>query len=266
MTDCLLIDRADGIETWTLNRPDERNPVSSPDMIEALVAALGRADQDSDVRVVVLTGAGTAFSAGGNVKDMAGRHGMFAGSPAEVSNNYRRHIQRIPRAFDACEVPVVAAVNGPAIGAGCDLALMCDLRVASDNAFFAETFVDLGIIPGDGGAWFLPRLVGPSRAALMMLTGRRIPAPVALEWGLVDQVVPPDELLRAAHAIALEIAARPPSAVRLTKRLLRQAEAANLDTVLELSATLQSLSHHTQDHREALSAFSERRVGRYSGR
>jgi enoyl-CoA hydratase/carnithine racemase len=197
---------------------------------------------------------------------MAQRRGMFAGSPAELSSNYRRQIQLVPRAFDSCEVPLVAAVNGPAIGAGCDLALMCDIRVASEKAFFAETFVNLGMIPGDGGAWLLPRLVGPSRATLMMVTGRRVPADQALEWGLVDEVVQSGNLLPTAHGIAAEIAARPPQAVRLTKRLLRQAEASSLDSVLELSATLQALSHHTQDHLEALSAFAEQRPGRFLGR
>ena len=150
-TDALLRDRDGHVETWTLNRPDTRNPISEPDVVDALVAAVDEVNHDHEVRAVILTGAGSAFSSGGNVKHMRDREGMFGGTPAQLRQGYRHGIQRIPLALYRCEVPTIAAVNGQAIGAGCDLALMCDLRVASTRAVFAESFVKVGIIPGDGG-------------------------------------------------------------------------------------------------------------------
>ena len=262
----LLVERADHIETWTLNLPDSRNPISDPAIVDALCEQVALVNADHDVRAVVLTGAGSAFSAGGNVKDMVDRSGMFGGSPYELRDGYRGGIQRIPRALYHCEVPVVAAVNGPAVGAGCDLAVMCDLRVASSTAWFAESFVQLGIIPGDGGAWLLTKAIGPARAAEMALTGDRVKADQALEWGLVNQVVEPENLLDAAHALAARVAKNPPHSVRMAKKLLRESQHQSLESLLELSAAMQALAHHTQDHREALEAFGDKRPGEYTGR
>jgi enoyl-CoA hydratase/carnithine racemase len=267
MTDTpLLIDRTDHVETWTLNRPDSRNPISDQAMVEAICERVSVVNVDRDVRAVVLTGAGTAFSAGGNVKDMVDRNGMFGGSPYELRDGYRDGIQRIPRALYHCEVPVIAAVNGPAVGAGCDLAMMCDLRVASTRSFFAESFVQLGIIPGDGGAWLLTKAIGPARAAEMALTGDRVTPETALEWGMVNEVVEPDALLSAAHALAARVAKNPPHSVRMAKKLLRESQHQSLESLLELSAAMQALAHHTEDHREALAAFSQKRAGNYQGR
>lgn len=265
MSEAVLVERRGHVETWTLNRPEERNPISSADVVEALAGCVDRVNTDAGVRAVVLTGAGSAFSAGGNVKHMAERSGMFGGTPHEQREGYRYGIQQIPLAMYRCDVPVVAAVNGPAVGAGCDLALMCDLRIASERAFFAESFVKLGIIPGDGGAWFLPRLVGPARAAEMALTGDRVDAATALEWGLVSQVVPPEELLPAAHALAGRVAVNPPHAVRMAKKLLRESQQQSLAGLLELSAAMQALAHHTADHHEAVTAFVEKRPPEFTG-
>lgn len=262
----LLVERADHIETWTLNLPDARNPISDPAIVDAICDQVAAVNADHDVRAVVLTGAGSAFSAGGNVKDMVDRAGMFGGSPYELRDGYRQGIQRIPRALYHCEVPVVAAVNGPAVGAGCDLAVMCDLRVASTRAWFAESFVQLGIIPGDGGAWLLTRAIGPARAAEMALTGDRVTAEQAAEWGLVNRVVEPDALMDSARELAGRVAKNPPHAVRMAKRLLRESQHQSLESLLELSATMQALAHHTEDHREALAAFGEKRPGSYTGR
>jgi enoyl-CoA hydratase/carnithine racemase len=264
-SDGLLVERRGHVETWTLHRPDQRNPVSDPDVVDALVAAVERANTDPAVRAVVLTGAGSAFSAGGNVKDMAARRPPFDGPPATLRERYRHGIQRIPRAMYACDVPVVAAVNGPAIGAGCDLACMCDLRIASTEAVFAESFVRIGLVPGDGGAWLLQRVVGPARAAEMTLTGDPVDAATALEWGLVSRVVAPDELLPTAHALAERIAANPPQTVRLAKKLLREAAHQSLDSVLELSAAYQAISQRTADHDEALSGLLEKRPSTFTG-
>jgi enoyl-CoA hydratase/carnithine racemase len=263
--EAVLVETRGHVETWTLNRPDQRNPVSDPDVVDALVAHAERVGRDLSVRAVVLTGAGSAFSAGGNVKDMAARRPPFDGAPPALRESYRHGIQRIPRALAACDVPIVAAVNGPAIGAGCDLACMCDLRVASTDAVFAESFVTLGLVPGDGGAYLLQRVVGAARAAEMTLTGDPVDAATALEWGLVSRVVAPDALLPTAHALAERVAANPPVTVRLAKRLLREAAHQPLDSVLELSAAYQAISQRTADHEEALTGMLERRPTTYAG-
>ncbi|MDT0529231.1 crotonase/enoyl-CoA hydratase family protein [Micromonospora sp. DSM 115977] len=265
MDDPVLVERDGPVETWTINLPETRNPISGDDVIDALVARVDAVNADRAVRAVILTGAGSAFSAGGNVKDMADRVGLFGGAPHELRDGYRRGIQRIPRAMYACDVPLIAAVNGAAVGAGCDLALMCDLRIASERAFFAESFVKLGIIPGDGGAWLLPRAVGAARAAEMTLTGDRVDAATALEWGLVSRVVPHEELLAEARRLADRVAANPPHAVRMAKKLLREAQHQSLDSVLELSAAMQALAHQTRDHDEAVRAFLDRREPHFTG-
>lgn len=266
MSKPLLIERLDEhIALWTLNRPEQRNPISSDDMVAGLEGAVAQVCDDTSIRAVILTGAGTAFSSGGNVKDMRDKKGMFGGTPGQLRQAYRQGIQRITRAIYRCEVPIVAAVNGPAIGAGCDLALMCDLRIASRTARFAESFVKVGLIPGDGGAWLLPRIVGNARAAEMMLTGDAISADTALEWGLVSSVHESDDLLAAAQLLADRITANPPQVVRMTKQLLREAQHQTLDAALEYAAAMQSITHHMDDHLEAVNAMLERREPRFTG-
>lgn len=245
--------------------PDTRNPISHDAVVARLTTLVHNANNDPDIRVAILTGAGPAFSAGGDVTAMANRTGMFEGKPHEMFSAYRRGIQHLARTVYGCHVPIIAAINGPAIGAGCDLALMCDLRIASSTAFFAESFVKLGIIPGDGGAWLLPRAIGPARAAEMAFTGDRIDTDTAMRWGLVSRVVAPGDLMGEAIGLAKKIAANPPVSVRLTKRLLRESGRQDFDSFLELSAAMQAMSHHSDDHREALSAFMERRDGVYTG-
>ncbi|GAB3886136.1 crotonase/enoyl-CoA hydratase family protein [Kibdelosporangium lantanae] len=264
MTEPLLRSRDGAVETWTLNRPEQRNTISEPDMVTAIEDAVADVNTDLDVRVVILTGAGTAFSSGGNIKHMRDRADMFGGSPAELRDGYRHGIQRIPRALYHCEIPTIAAVNGPAIGAGCDLALMCDLRIAAPTAVFAESFVKVGLIPGDGGAWLLPRAIGAARAAQMAFTGDPIDAATALDWGLVSQVT--DDLLTEARQLAERIAVNPPHALRMTKRLLRESQHQTLESALELAATTQAAAHHTADHHEAVTAMLDRRAPRFTGR
>jgi enoyl-CoA hydratase/carnithine racemase len=147
-------------------------------------------------------------------------------------------------------VPTIAAVNGPAIGAGLDLACMCDIRVASTAATFAESFVTLGIIPGDGGAWLLQRVVGYAKAAELTFTGEVIRAEEALAIGLVSRVVQPEDLLATARDLAVRIARNPPHALRMAKRLMREAQTARFDSILELSAAFQAIAHHSTDNRE----------------
>ena len=259
MNDFLEVTRDGPVVTATINRPEQRNALSTFEDFSAIETFCAEMEADPTVRAIVLTGKGSAFSAGGNVKDMKAKTGLFAGSPMPLRNNYRGGIQRIPKALYELEIPVVAAVNGHAIGAGLDLACMCDIRVASEKALFAESFVKLGIIPGDGGAWLLPRIIGMSRASLMTLTGDTINAQKALEYGLVAEVLPPEEVLPRAQEIAASIAANPGHATRLAKRLLREGQDMKLGPLLELSAAYQALAHHTKDHEEAISAFLEKR-------
>lgn len=255
MSDFILTDVHNGVMTLTLNAPETRNALSTPAQWQALVDACERVERDDAIKAVVVTGAGSAFCAGGNVKDFRDRTGLAEGDPMQVRENYRRGIQRIPLALWQLDVPTIAAVNGPAVGAGCDLACMCDVRIAGRSARFAESFVKLGLIPGDGGAWWLQQALGYQRAAVMSLTGDMIDAGQALEWGLVLEVVDDAILLESAHALAARIAANPPGAVRMTKRLLRQAQTQRLDDVLQLAAAYQAITHNSSDHAEAVAAF-----------
>jgi enoyl-CoA hydratase/carnithine racemase len=250
----------------TLDDPATRNALSGEEIFGEFEQAVARINGDLGIRAAILTGAGTAFCSGGNVRNMREKKGMFGGTPQEIANHYRTGIQRIPRALFQLDVPLIAAVNGPAIGAGCDLACMCDIRLASQDAIFAESFVKVGIIPGDGGAWFLPRAIGYSRAAEMAFTGDPWNAQAALEAGLVSKVFPPDRLMAEALALADRIAVNPPQVVRWTKRLLRESLHAQLDTILELSANYQALAHHTSDHTEALAAMLEKRTPKFEGK
>lgn len=265
MTELVLTELVDGIATVTLNRPELRNPISDLDMVDALETRMKELDANPEVRVIILTGAGSAFSSGGNLKNMHAGGGLVDELPVRTRKNYKQGIQRLPLVSEQLEVPVIAAVNGPAIGAGCDLACMCDIRIAGESARFAESFVKLGIVPGDGGAWLLPRIVGFSKACEMSFTGDPIDAQEALACGLVSKVVPDAELLDHARALARRIAANPPHAVRLTKRLLREGRHVKLDTLLELSAAMQALAHATADYEEARTAFLEKRQPKFTG-
>jgi enoyl-CoA hydratase/carnithine racemase len=258
MSDFLLYERAGAVVTLTMNQPEVRNVLTGNTAVNELVDACARITADKSVKVVIITGAGPVFSAGGNVKDMR-RFFEDDIAPAAIREEYRQGIQRIPLALYNLDVATIAAVNGPAIGAGCDLACMCDIRIASDAATFAESFIRVGIVPGDGGAWLLPRAVGMSKAAEMSFTGDAIDAKEALACGLVSRVVAPEKLLDEANALAARIARNPGPTLRMTKRLLREGQHARLDSLLELSAGFQALAHKTPQHKEAVMAFIEKR-------
>jgi enoyl-CoA hydratase/carnithine racemase len=249
----------------SLTRPEEGNTISDARTIEELEDALGQKQAEGEVSVLILTGRGRIFSAGGNLKAMRERSGMFAGEPVELMENYRRGVQRVTRLMAGLDLVTVAAVNGAAIGAGCDLALMCDLRIAGRSASFGQAFVNMGLIPGDGGAWFLARALPHHLAADLVLTGRTVGAEEAARMGLVNEVIEDDCLMRRALELAEQIAGRPPLALRLSKRLLGRARELALSDFLELSAGYQALLHPTADHREALAAFFEKRPGDYRG-
>jgi len=262
----LKLEQNGAVVTATLNRPAQRNTLTEPSHMREFVDLCANLTRDPHVKVLILTGAGSAFCAGGNVKDMRDRTGIFGGAPAELRDSYRTGIQTIPTALYNLDIPVIAAVNGPAIGAGLDLACMADIRIAATTAIFAESFVKLGIVPGDGGAWLLPRIVGVPRASIMALTGDAIDAAKALEWGLVAELAEPETLLDAAKTMAARIAANPSQALRMTKRLLREGQHMRLDSLLELSAAFQSLAHHTADHHEAVAAMLEKRTPNFKDR
>ncbi|OAZ96108.1 enoyl-CoA hydratase-related protein [Halomonas sp. G11] len=246
------------VATLTMNRHDVRNALTGTALVDDIVATANWVNHTDEVSALVITGAGSAFSAGGNVKDMARRDGDFAGDAAEVAERYRRGIQRMPLALEAVEVPIIAAINGPAIGAGFDLANMADLRIASRQAKFGETFLNLGIIPGDGGAWFMQRQIGYQRAFELTLSGRVIDTQEALAYGIVLEVVEPDALMTAAMAHAGRIAAQPPKATRLTKRLMKMAPDMELKAFLDVCAVFQGMSHNEPEHLEAVQQMLDR--------
>jgi enoyl-CoA hydratase/carnithine racemase len=256
----LLLARHGHVAVLTLNRPQTRNALSGEAMFAAFEACFAELNSDHGIRAAILTGSGSAFCSGGNVAEMRDRTGMFGGDAETIAQGYRQGIQRIPLAFQTLEVPIIAAVNGPAMGAGCDLASMCDIRIASSNARFAESFVKLGIIPGDGGCWLLPRIVGYARAAELALTGDTFSADEALRIGWVSRVVVPEELMASALELASRIAANPSRVLRWTKQLLRQAQTQTLEQALLEAGRVQGLAHQTADHHEAVAAFFDKRA------
>lgn len=266
MTDKLLYQQDGHVVTLTLNMPEARNPLTDHDLCDAIVAAMARISADQSVRVAILTGAGRAFSSGGNLKHMKDKEGTFEGDAIAIKDGYRLGIQRVARAIWDCEVPLIAAVNGPAYGAGCDTACLCDIRIASTQATFAENFVNVGLISGDGGAWLLPRQVGLSRAAEMTFTADPVDAETALHWGLVSRVVEPEALMDEACALAARIARNPPRQLRMAKRLLREGLNTRLSSVLQLAAAYQGACHQTADHGEAVDALLEKRTAHFTGR
>jgi len=265
MNDPVLLTRDGGVVTLTLNEPATRNAVS-PAITEALVARISEVNQDLSIRCVILTGAGEGFSSGGNVKDMKEKKGLFGGTPAEIRRGYWHGIQQIPLAMYELEVPSIAAVNGAAIGAGCDLSLMCDIRIAGRSAVFAESFMRVGLVSGDGGAWHLPRVVGLSKAYEMTFTGDFIRAEEAVRIGLASRWVEDADLMTEAMALAQRIAAHPSHSLRLTKRLLRDSQHVSLPIALELASSSQALVQHTHDQYEAVSAFIDKREPKFEDR
>ncbi|MBN8974951.1 MAG: crotonase/enoyl-CoA hydratase family protein [Rhizobiales bacterium] len=264
MTEGVLYVQEGHVVTLTLNQPETRNALTES-MVKAVVGCCQRIAADHAIRAVILTGAGPAFCAGGSIKEMRDRSGLFGGSPAEMRDRYRLGIQQIPLALYELEVPTIAAVNGPAIGAGLDLSLMCDIRIASAEATFAESFVKMGIIPGDGGAWLLPRAVGMSQACEMVFTGSTMTANEALACRLVSRVTSAESLMHEANGLADRIAANPPEVLRMAKRLVREGQKQDLRSSLEMAAAFQAIAQHLPDHREAVDAFFAKRTPKFTG-
>jgi enoyl-CoA hydratase/carnithine racemase len=266
MTDKLLYEQDGHVVTLTYNMPETLNALTDQDLAGAIVEAMGRINRDKSVRCAIVTGAGKAFSSGGNLKHMKDKVSIFGGDMLDARDGYRGGIQQVAKAMWECEVPLIAAVNGPSYGAGCDNTFLCDIRIASTRATFAENFVRVGLISGDGGAWLLPRQIGLSRAAEMTFTGEPVDAATALEWGLVSKLVEPEDLLPEARKLAARIAYNPPRQLRLAKRLLREGLNTRFDELLELAAAYQGACHQTRDHEEAVDALLEKRPAVFTGR
>jgi enoyl-CoA hydratase/carnithine racemase len=250
--------RQGDVVTLRLDHPETLNRLASEAQFLELAGQIRSVAADTSVRALVITGQGAAFCAGGDIRNMAAREGFSAGTAADIEERYRRSVHQVPRALSEIDIPTIAAVNGPAYGAGCDLACFCDIRLAARNASFSFSFVQLGIVPGDGGAWMLPRLIGRSNAMEMAFTADPVDAETALRIGLVSQVVDGSQLLDRAHAIANRIAQHPARAVRMTKRLLRDAEHTTLAKHLDLAAAFQAIAHLAPEHLVAVAAVLAR--------
>jgi len=257
LEDCLLT-LENNIVTLTFNRNDVRNALTSTAIADDIVNTIEWINKTASIAVLVITGAGSAFSSGGNIKDMAERGGDFAGDVQALEARYRQGIQRIPLAIHKCEVPVIAAINGAAIGAGFDVANMCDIRIASTKAKFGETFANLGLIPGDGGAWFMQRVIGYQKAAELTFTGRIIDAEEAKELGVVLKVVEPELLMNNVMVLAAEIATKPTASMRLTKRLMKMAQRTDLPDFLDICAVFQGMCHNNPEHLDAVNVMLEK--------
>ena len=262
------IEKSGPIATVTLNRPESRNAIATLQDCQDLVAALAQANDDPEITVLILTGAGPAFCSGGDLKSLRDRTGIGpsqTGGAAETRTNYRRGVHSVIRALADTELATIAAINGAAIGLGLDIAAICDMRVCAAGAKLASSFLKVGIIPGDGGAWILTNLLGPARAAELVLTGDTIDAQEALRLGLVNKVTADGEVMNAARALADRVAVNPPRATRMAKRLLRESRHSRLEDMLELSAAFQALAHETSDHKEAVDALLSKRKPNFTG-
>ncbi len=250
------------VVTLTLNRPERLNAITGQTMAE-IGEVLARFGQDSQAKVAILTGAGRGFCSGGDRKSTAAsmeQGGRFTGSGGSSS----RPFQRAQQLFTTLEKPIIAAINGPAVGGGLDLALWCDIRIASDRASFGELYIERGLVPDMGGLYLLPRVVGYAKAAELLLTGDILDAEAALEIGLVNHVVAHDELLKTARDMALKIAAKPGQGVRATKRALARLMAPDWERESDYHAALQTELLQSRDFREADRAFVEKRAPRFS--
>jgi len=257
----LLYEVKDKIATITLNRPDKLNAFTGP-MIDAWARALADAQADDDVNVIVVTGAGRAFCAGGDV----GRMKEGKPTPLENKNQLWQHIHRIPKTLEAVDKPVIAMVNGLAVGAGMGMCLMCDVRIASDEARFSTGYVRVGLVPGDGDTYFLPRLVGAAKALELLWTADFVEAQEALRLGIVNRVVPAGDLAQQARAFAEQIANGPQVPIRMIKRLVYQSLRLDLRTHLDLVSSHMAVVRETADHAEGVTAFKEKRPPKFQGR
>lgn len=256
----ILYDIDGNVLTITLNRPDKLN-AATDQLLGELADAFKQAQRDATVRAVIVTGAGRGFCAGQDLASVQERSG---------SVSYGEHLRHtwnlVLKRLSEVEKPVIAAVNGVAAGAGMGLVLACDLRYAGPNASFIQAFINIGLIPDTGSTWTLPRLIGPTRATEMMLTGRKVSAQEAYEWGMLNKVVVNHEdLMPEVNAVAAQLAAMPTKGIGLIKRALAKTADSTLEEALEVEADLQELAGRTTDHKEGVAAFLEKRKANFKG-
>ncbi len=256
----VLYETADGVVTITLNRPHALNAFTDP-MIQAATAAFKRAGKDKAVRAIILTGAGRGFSSGQDLAEVQERQGEFS-----IGQHLRHGYHRLILGMVRLEKPIISAINGIAAGAGCGVALAADIRIASDRASFMLAFSKVGLVPDSGTNWFLPRIVGYGRAYEMAITADRIPANQALAWGIVNRVVPGDQLMETAQAWAQKLASGPTLAFGLTKRAMNRAWGMSLAEALEYEAHLQEVAARSHDFNEGVHAFLEKRPAQFEGK
>ena len=263
----ITYDKADGIATITLNRPERMNAFT-PIMLDEWLVALTDAHTDDEVRVVVLTGTGRGFCTGADISRGGEGLTLVDRSRSHVDNRnfLRDSVQRIPRLVSIMEKPYIAAVNGAAVGAGMDMASMCDMRFAADTARFGMTYVRMGLIPGDGGCYFLPRIVGMARALDLIWSGRLFDAPEALAMGYVSAVVPADQLMEYTREYATRLVKGPAVAIQQAKRLAYRSQELSLDAALDLAQQAMYIAQSTDDSREGPRAFVEKREPEFKGR
>jgi enoyl-CoA hydratase/carnithine racemase len=257
----LLLDIADRVATITINRPDKRNSFTDS-MVLQWVSWLRECQQREDVAVIVFTGSADAFSSGG---DMGGLKDKAEQTPVAAKERMMGITQSLARTVLDIDKPIIAAVNGLAVGGGMDIALMCDIRLATASARFAETYGKMGLVPGVGGAWFLPRIVGTSAALDLFWTARWVKADEALSLGLVNRVFPDDDFREGVAAYAAQIAQAAPLSVRYIKRLVHQGLNSDLATHFDAASSLNALLRAGEDHKEALAAFKDRRPPVFTG-
>ncbi len=261
MTDQIHLDVKQSVATITLNRPKKLNAFTD-EMLMGLCRAIDECDDRKDVRVVILTGVGRGFCAGGDVSAM----GVEADNRPHITKKHiDNYIQAFPRRMVAFDKPVIAAVNGIATGGGMDLALACDFRIAAKSARFAETYAKIGLLPGGGGAYFLPRIVGTAKALELLLTADFIDAEDALSIGLVNYVFNDADLMAETMKIAERIASLPPYSIAMIKRTVYQGLDLDINSALEVVGSHIAIAKASSDHAEAIAAFREKRTGNYSG-
>ena len=258
----VLYDVADHVATITLNRPERLNALN-PALRREIYAAVTLSDSRDDVRVMVITGAGRGFCSGGDVKAM--NEANAAGRSSALEDKIAPLRDKAVLAMRDASKPVIAAVNGAAAGAGMNIALACDIRVASSAARFGQTFTRRGLHPDWGGSYFLPRIVGMAKACELIFTGKMIDAKEALELGIVSQLTEPDELLNVTMALAKSIASGPPVAIRLAKRAMYRSMDSSLREALEFETYAQNICRETEDAKEGVSAFVEKREPKFKG-
>ena len=258
----ILVHDDKGVRTITLNRPDVLNAFND-DMLLALRKALRAAEKEKTVRCLILTGAGRAFGSGQDLADVKDRY--TKDEPFQFAQHLRDHYNPIITKMRTMEKLIIGAVNGVAAGAGCSLALACDMRIAAESASFIQSFVKVGLVPDSGSTFMLPRLIGVARAMEMACTGRKIEADEALRIGLVNRVVPDADLLTAATELATKLASMPTRAIGLIKRAINSAWTSDLETQLDYEAMLQQTAGQTHDHREGVMAFIEKRKPVFRG-